>query len=95
MFGTFDYAGHSSDDTFPDCLDVSLFLLRAVELARERLGIPVLELNEGEIWALTRIVKALGAPDRPAEVERFMPGYTAALAKNDERMAAFLQRVSR
>ncbi len=95
MFGTFDYAGHSSDDNVPSCLDPSLFLLRAVELARERLCISVGELNEGEIWALTRILKALGASDRPAECERFVPGYTAALAKNDARMATFLERVSR
>ncbi len=94
VFGTFDYAGHSSDDTFPDCLDPSLFLLRAVELARERLGIPVGELNEGEAWALTRILKAVGSPDRPAGVERFMPGYTAALAKNDARVATLLERMS-
>ncbi len=48
----------------------------------------------GPVGAVPPTAK-IGSPDRPAGVERFMPGYTAALASNVARMTAFLQRVSR
>ena len=81
IFGQFDAAGHSSDDEFPECLELPLFVLRAISAARKFLKVPDRGPVDGEVWAIGQAAERL----RSGEVtdKALVAAYRKALAAYD------------
>ncbi len=88
VFGIFLDDGHKSQDGSSDWLDPPLFVLHSIEYAREHLGLLNTDLNDGEAWALTQIMKKLNEQDQLQHHR----SYTTFLRKYDDRLARYLQR---
>jgi hypothetical protein len=90
VFGVFSEGGHANMGGSPNWVDRALFLLRAVEVAKEDLLIEGTDLTEGEAWALTDILKSVQDPkadNKQLERERW-----AAISRNDARLVSYMQR---
>ncbi len=91
VFGIFHDGGHTGCGGSPDWLDPALFVLRTVEVAKERFSIEDAELSEGEAWALTQVLKRIqelpGAPDSPEKAPLW-----SALSKNDARLVEYMKK---
>lgn len=90
VFGVFSEGGHANMGGSPNWVDPALFLLRAVEVAKEDLLIEGTDLTEGEAWALTDILKSVQDPKadkKQLERERW-----AAISRNDARLVSYMKR---
>ncbi len=91
VFGIFHEGGHAGCGGSPDWLDPALFVLRSVEVVKERFAIIDPELSEAEAWALTQALKRI--QELPGE-----PGSThkaplwAAISKNDARLVEYMKK---
>jgi hypothetical protein len=94
VFGVFSKSGHINLGNAADWLDPALFVLRSVEMVKERFSITDAELSEAEAWALTRILERVqelpGAPDSPRKAPLW-----AALGKNDARLVEYMKKEMR
>lgn len=59
VFGVFEKDCHRYVSESPGWRDINLFLLHAIELAREEFSIQDSSLNDGELWALNNLFKEL------------------------------------
>jgi hypothetical protein len=75
--------------------DEHLFLLRAVEIARQQFQTPDAALTEGEGWALTRILRRFSQPPNQHPKDQATDptdaAYLDVLARNEGRLADFLK----
>ncbi len=86
IFGVYIDDAHSSDGDHPECREIPLFLLLAIERAKAELRLPDDLASDGEAWALIEVVNQVQkANDRPGSV-RFIKQYLAALHKYGERL---------
>ena len=88
VFGIFLEDGHESQDGSSKWLDPALFVLHSLEFAREHLDLTTSDLNDGEVWALTQIMKNLKEKDQA----QHQMSYQTYLRKYDDRLAEFLRR---
>ncbi len=91
ILGLFDDSCHANMGGSADWRDEHLFLLRAVELAREHLGIAQSALTLGEAWALSGIMKRLMPHAGVSAEARGNEAYWSAISQYDLRLVDFLQ----
>lgn len=88
VLGVFTSDSHLNLGNSVSWRDVNLFLLRAVEIAREQMQIGDGSLTVGETWALTQIMKWFNQhPDGRGAADSRYPAYRDALSRNDQRLA--------
>ncbi len=92
--GVFSATAHLNFGSDKKWQDIDLFVLNAIIIAIQELGLDVGEegLNDGEAWALTHLLKkiqCIGGEDTP---EYLAEAYLQAMSKNDDRLATYLQR---
>jgi hypothetical protein len=88
VLGYFNAEGHSNCGNSIRWRDEPLFLLRAIQLARELLQLPVkLELVEGEAWALNEMQRKLALMQSEGGASIFSADYCSALADYREKIA--------
>jgi hypothetical protein len=86
LFGVYIGDAHSSDGKHPECGEIPLFLLLAVDSAKSELGLPDDAASDGEAWALTEVVNRVQkANDRPGSV-RFIKQYREVLHRYGYRL---------
>jgi hypothetical protein len=90
VFGVFSEGGHANIGGSPNWVDRALFLLRAVEVAKEDLLIEGTALTEGEAWALTDILKSVQDPK--ADKKQLQRERWAAISRNDARLVSYMKR---
>jgi hypothetical protein len=83
--------GHDNMGGSADWRDEHLFLLRAVELAREHLGVAQGALTLGEAWALSGIMKRLMPQAGVSHEARSDEAYWSAISRYDLRLVDFFQ----
>ena len=91
VFGIFSNGGHAGCGGSPDWLDPALFVLRSVEVVKERFSITDSELSEAEAWALTQVLKRIQELPGDAGSPQKVPLW-AALSKNDARLLEYMKR---
>ena len=91
ILGMFHDNGHDNMGGSADWRDEHLFLLRAVELAREHLGIAQGALTLGEAWALSGIMKRLMPQAGVSHEARSDEAYWSAISRYDLRLVDFFQ----
>jgi hypothetical protein len=86
IFGIFNDDKQSFDNLHPECSEIPLFLLLALDRAKVELGLADDLASDGEAWALTEVVnKVQKANDRPDSV-RFSHQYREALHRYGDRL---------
>lgn len=91
ILGVFTNAGHQGRGGSPDWLDDSLFVLRAIEIARTCLSLTDEEMCEAEGWAMARILAKLGRGQNDPDLDLHRDSYRAALARYDSKLVAYLK----
>lgn len=91
ILGMFHDNGHDNMGGSADWRDEHLFLLRAVELAREHLGVGLGALTLGEAWALSGIMKRLMPQAGVSHEARSDEAYWSAISRYDLRLVDFFQ----
>lgn len=86
IFGVYIDDTHSSYGEHPECQEIPLFLLLAIDRAKGELRLPDDLASDGEAWALIEVVNQVQkANDRPGSV-RFIKQYIEALHRYGERL---------
>jgi len=91
ILGMFHDDGHENMGGSADWRDEHLFLLRAVELAREHLGVAQGALTLGEAWALSGIMKRLMPQAGVSHEARSDEAYWSTISRYDSRLVDFLR----
>lgn len=94
VLGAFSSTGHENLGSDRNWLDIDLFVLNAIQVAMQELGLEDEdeELNDGEAWALTHVldkVQCLGGRNTP---KHLIDAYMKTLLKNYVKLVAYLQR---
>jgi hypothetical protein len=91
VFGIFSEDGHAGCGGSPDWLDPALFVLRSVEVVKDKFSITESELSEAEAWALTQVLKRIRELPGDADSPQKSPLW-AALSKNDARLVEYMKK---
>lgn len=93
VFGVFSKEAHASCGASGEWCDAGLFTLRSIEYLRERVSIEDSRLSEGELWALTHILKQIQSlpSDEDSEEKHYLG---TALGRYDERMVEYMKGVA-
>jgi hypothetical protein len=73
-------------------LDINLFILKAVELARVELELDNDGLSEGEAWALTSVLKKIQCLNEGSTSQYLSTAYLDTMSRYDDRLVAYLQK---
>lgn len=89
--GVFSSAGHENYGDDKKWSDIDLFVLSAIEIATQQLGLADEGLNEGEAWALTQVLKKVQCLTGADTSKYLSDAYLQAMSKNDGRLVVYLQ----
>ena len=92
VLGAFSSTGHENIGDDKRWLDIDLFVLKAVEIARIELELDDEGINEGEAWALTNVLKKIQCRDEGGTSQYLSDAYLHAMSKNDDRLVAYLRK---
>lgn len=92
VLGVFSSTGHGNMGYDKQWLDINLFILKAVELARVELELDDDGLSEGEAWALTNVLKKIQCLSEGSTSQYLSIAYLDAMSKNGARLVAYLQK---
>ncbi len=92
VLGVFSSTGHGNMGYDKQWLDISLFILKAVELARVELELDDDGLSEGEAWALTNVLKKIQCLNEGITSQYLSSAYLNAMSKYDDQLVAYLQK---
>ncbi len=92
VLGVFSSTGHENRGSDRSWLDIDLFVLNAIQVAMQELGLEDDGINDGEAWALTRVLKKIQGLDGENTPKWLADAYLKTMSTNDARLAACLQK---